>query len=160
MKNVKLILSLIFIIGSLAASAQGIITDRPDQTESSSTVALGSFQIESGLLYRISEYDRQILAPTTLFRYGLTKGIEIRVTNQFESMKNYISFDKEVDYEKTDLYSWGLNDIEVGAKIQLFKKEDVNTEVAFLTHLVIPTGSKEYLVKTGAQLIKLQSLTA
>ena len=36
-------------------SAQTIITDRPDQTESSSTVEQGSLQIESGILLGSTE---------------------------------------------------------------------------------------------------------
>ena len=86
------------ITGKLCA--QQIITDRPDQTEASSTVSKGSLQIESGILLGFnesnSEIERQILAPTTLFRYGLTKGIEIRVLNQFESVKNQTNF-KEIN---------------------------------------------------------------
>ncbi len=72
------------------------------------------------------------MAPSTLFRYGLTRGIELRVLNQFESVRNITNF-TEVS---------GISDIEIGAKIQLYQKENVNTEIAFLSHLIIPTGSK------------------
>lgn len=113
-----------------------IITDRPDQTESSSTVDQGSFQIESGILIGFTEdafsSQRQLLAPSTLFRYGLTKGIEIRVVNQFESIKNQTN-----SIEKS-----GISDLEIGTKIQLLKIETINTEIAFLSHVVLPTGSK------------------
>lgn len=55
-------------------TAQKIITDRPDQTESSSTIPKGSLQIESGMLLGFAENDnislRTIIAPSTLFRYG------------------------------------------------------------------------------------------
>lgn len=37
----------------------------------------------------------------------------------------------------------GISDLEVGTKIQLLNKEDVNTEIAFLSHLIIPIGTKE-----------------
>lgn len=133
MKKYFLIIA-ILIAGKL--NAQQIITDRPDQTESSSTVPKGSLQIESGLLIGFTEQnlfsESQILAPTTLFRYGITKGIEIRVVNQLESIKNQTS-------SKT---TNGVSDLEIGTKIQLLKKEDINTEIAFLTHLILPTGSK------------------
>jgi len=33
--------------------------------------------------------------------------------------------------------------MEIGTKIQLLKRENVNTEIAFLTHLIVPTGTKE-----------------
>ncbi|HIF14757.1 MAG TPA: transporter [Bacteroidetes bacterium] len=73
-----------------------------------------------------------MLAPTTLFRYGITKGIEIRVLNQFENNK---------DQTSSEIIS-GISDLEIGTKIQLLQENDINTEIAFLTHLIIPTGSK------------------
>jgi hypothetical protein len=126
---------LILVLFSYNLFSQQIITDRPDQTEASSTIPKGSLQIESGVLMGFTESksvtERQILAPTTLFRYGLTKGIEIRMLNQFESIK-YQSTNKEIS---------GISDIEIGTKIQLLRRENVNTEIAFVTHLVVPTGT-------------------
>ena len=52
-----------------------ITTDRPDQTEASSTVGGGNLQLESGLLIgfdgETQNSHRQILAPTNLFIYGI-----------------------------------------------------------------------------------------
>jgi len=118
-------------------SGQEIITDRPDLTESSSTIPKGSLQIESGLFLGFTSLDgiseRQFIAPTTLFRYGVTKGIEIRVFNQLENNKNKMT---------SEVVS-GISDLEVGAKFQLLRKENVNTEIGFISHLLIPTGSEE-----------------
>lgn len=117
------------------SSAQTIVTDRPDQTESSSTVPKSSLQIESGVLLSFSgertNEVKQWLAPTTLFRVGVTKGFELRFLSQYEILNNYSSANS----------SNGISDIEIGTKIQLFKKEHSTTEVAFLSHLIIPTGS-------------------
>jgi hypothetical protein len=117
--------------------AQEIITDRPDQTESSSTIPKGSLQIESGVMLSFVENDgislRVFSGPTTLFRYGLTKDIEIRIVNQYIHIKNKTN-SKEIS---------GIADLEVGAKIQILKRENINTEIAFLSHLVVPTGSKD-----------------
>ncbi len=128
-------LALILSLTSYAVFSQTIITDRPDQTESSSTIEKGSLQIESGILIGFTEDDftseRQLLAPTTLFRYGITNGVELRVLSQFESLKDQNSSQKIN----------GISDLEIGTKVQLFKKEDVNTEIAFLSHLILPTGS-------------------
>ena len=112
-----------------------IITDRPDQTESSSTVGNGNLQIESGILIgyegEIGTSNRQILSPTNLFRYGITEGIEIRLLSQFESLTSNISS------------SQGISDLEIGTKIQLLKDDSKNAEIAFLSHLILPTGTKE-----------------
>ncbi len=125
-----------------------IITDRPDQTESSSTVGKGVLQIESGLFLgyegEAGSSVQQILAPTTLFRYGLTPGIELRVVNQFESIKT-------PDGNSAN----GMSDLEVGTKIQLLKSDGINTEIAFLTHVAFPTGTSDLTSDTVASISKL-----
>lgn len=126
-----------FALFSYMAIAQTIVTDRPDQTESSSTVPKGSFQIETGILVGFMDSDnvseQQLLLPSTLFRIALTDGLELRVVSQFESNNNK-TLDETIS---------GISDLEVGAKVQLFQNENVNTEIAFLSHLILPTGSKE-----------------
>lgn len=57
--------------------------------------------------------ERQLLAPSALLRYGLTKGIEIRFVNQVESIKN------KTTSEKVN----GTSDLEIGAKVQILQKE-------------------------------------
>ncbi len=131
------IIAIIFMASNGSTHAQTIITDRPDQTESSSTVKKGSLQIEMGILLGFTEDDysseRQLLSPTTLFRYGILRGIELRVLSQLESLKDQNS---SVNFS-------GISDLEIGTKIQLFKREHVNTEIAFLSHTILPTGSKD-----------------
>lgn len=136
MKKINYLAYLLCLTG-YAVFSQTIVTDRPDQTESSSTVEQGSLQIEAGVLLGFTEDDitteRQLLAPTTLFRYGITNRIELRVLSQFESLKD----------QNTSQQINGISDLEIGSKIQLFKNENINTEIAFLTHLILPTGSKQ-----------------
>ena len=137
MKIIKGIVLCLFFTVSYAGYGQKIVTDRPDQTESSSTVPKKSLQIESGMLIKFAEEGdvslREIAIPTTLFRYGLGKLIEIRVANTYLNIK-----EKNTSNEIS-----GISDLEIGAKIQLFKKESSKTEIAFLSHVVLPTGTKE-----------------
>lgn len=132
----KRILFLILIgITSTQQFLGQIVTDRPDQTESSSTVPKNSLQLESGAQISFQDKktytNRKIILPTTLFRYGITKGIELRLVNQYEANK------------EGSFYYEGISDIEIGTKIILLKKENVNTEVAFLSHLILPIGSMD-----------------
>jgi len=124
------------LIGS-SVNAQTIVTDRPDQTESSSTVEKGALQIESGILYGNAKDDffseEVLLAPTVLWRYGITNLIELRLLTEFASVKDKLSSSK----------TSGITDLQVGTKIQILKKEDVKTEIAFLSHLIIPTAKNE-----------------
>lgn len=130
-------LTILFLTLSKLCLAQAIVTDRPDQTESSSTVPKESLQLETGFLFGSSKNnlitEQQILAPSILSRYGLTKGIELRLVTQIESVKN----------KQTQETNSGFSDLEVGAKVQLFKRETRVTEIAFLSHLVLPTGPKQ-----------------
>jgi len=137
MKIIKGIVLCFFFTVSYAGYGQKIVTDRPDQTESSSTIPKKSLQIESGMLIRFAEEGdvslREIAIPTTLFRYGIGKKIEIRVANTYLNIK-----EKNTSNEIS-----GISDLEIGAKIQLFKNESSKTEIAFLSHAVLPTGTKE-----------------
>jgi len=108
-----------------------IITDRPDQTESSSTVGNGNLQIESGLLVEFDGSSRHILLPTNLFRYGVSEMFELRILSQYER------------YDSDEFKTFkGISDLEIGAKIQLLKGAEKNIEIAFLSHLIVPSGTK------------------
>ena len=120
-------------------NAQTIETDRPDQTESSATVPRGAFQIETGI--QIEHYDefnqtrKDVSHPTTLFRLGLWDWLELRAVHEYNS-RNTKFINSNSEFKST-----GMGDIEVGAKIQLLDKENVNTQIAFMSHVALPTGS-------------------
>ena len=121
-------LSLLFTMGIV--SAQQIVTDRPDQTEASSIVPFKSFQIEAGVLFQRSGGIQANTYPSILWRYGISKTFELRLLTEYETNKMVNS----------SLQNNGISDLQIGTKIQLFKKEDVNTEIAFLSHLIIPSA--------------------
>lgn len=133
----KYLATLLFICTTMTVCSQDIITDRPDQTESSSTIPKNSFQIEMGMLSQISNDNavKNFYGPSTLIRYGISRTIELRLFNQFESTK--------IELEGGNNKISGLSDIEIGTKIQLYKKEGVNTEIAFLSHAIISTAKEE-----------------
>ena len=113
----KYLLALSCGLINFVAIAQTIVTDRPDQTESSLTVPQGSLQIESGVLYGTAKdgfnSEELLLAPTVLWRYGISKGIELRLLTEFASVTDKLTDDK---------FS-GINDLQLGTKIQILKKE-------------------------------------
>lgn len=145
----RLLFSVLLVTTMLGQITAQIITDRPDQTESSSTVGRGNLQVESGLLVGYEENGlfttRQLLFPTTLFRYGLLPRLEIRVLSQLEN-KKFMSNSVQ-----------GVSDIEIGLKIQILK-EHKNTEIAFLTHLAVPTGTKDLTAEKYGTVNKLAIL--
>lgn len=120
---------------TLDVSGQEIATDRPDQTECSSSVEKGILQIESGIILQLNEVDSNrednLLLPTTLFRIGLHDFFELRLLVQFE--RNV--FD-------TKTFN-GFSDLEIGTKIQLYQRDNSPFEMAFLSQLRVPSGTKE-----------------
>lgn len=131
--TMKKISTIIFLFITTISFSQNIITDRPDQTESSSVVSFKSLQIEAGVLFLRSEGVQLNTYPSVLWRYGLSEKFEIRVLTQFETKEVLNSTWKES----------GISDLQIGTKIQLFKKENVNTQIAFVSHLIIPTAKRE-----------------
>jgi len=118
------------------AQAEPMITDRPTQTVSSTILSKGTFQVETGvsLEFRPSsaENSTQLLAPTSLFRLGVSEFIEVRllgeiISNKLPSAENRTS---------------GISDLQVGAKFRVLNKDDVNAKIAIVTHLIAPTGSR------------------
>lgn len=145
----KYLFTLVLVLLGYLATAQTIITDRPDQTESSSTIGKGELQIESGILYGTAKNDffseELLLAPTVLWRYGITKGIELRLLTEFASVKDKL----------TDEKSSGITDLQLGTKIQILKKEDVKTEIAFISHVIIPSAKDELTLDEVGTINKL-----
>lgn len=129
-KQMKLLKTIAFIVvTSTTTFGQSIITDRPDQTESSSTISVNNLQIEAGLQYTEVPGSDELLAPSVLFRYGLIDILELRLVTEFTTIKNELT-KKSIN---------GLTDIQLGMKVQLLKKEGA-PEIAFLSHVVIPTA--------------------
>ena len=137
LKNL-LIIPLLSLCNSVFS--QNIITDRPDQTESPNTLSKGNLQIESGYLSLKDKENRniitQILIPTNLFRYGLNNNIELRFLAQFENE----------EYENVKIS--GISDLELGIKIKVLKKENINNEISFLTTIIIPSASNDLSINS------------
>ena len=77
--NITPKISFILFFLSITCLAQGQETaaleaDRPDQTESASTVPTGMFQVETGFSYqKENRSSTSYLAPTVLMKYGLNE---------------------------------------------------------------------------------------
>jgi hypothetical protein len=120
----------IFFLSTLLYSlfAQDIVTDRPDQTESARAVPLGSFQVETGSMIEIDNIQRNWVLNTSLFRYGVVKNLEFRLVTELIHTKARI--------EQEALT--GISDLQFGLKFQFLNGP---TQVAYLGHLVLPTGN-------------------
>lgn len=126
---------------AVGAHAQELVTDRPDQTESSVVVPAGTVQIESGWLHsEDGEASVDLEAdelPGTLARIGLAERLELRL-----GWAGYVSQDTsgpggaggEVD---------GAADGELGAKVYLWEEKGSRPEAALLVGTSLPVGDDE-----------------
>lgn len=147
MTEFKSVLLLIFSLLTFTIFSQEIVTDRPDQTESAIAVGKNNFQIESGILYQKVNNSTIFNGPSTLLRYGILNGIELRFFSQYESHKMGLDGGNRN-------YS-GFSDLEIGTKIQILNNTAINTEIAFLSHIILPSANSEITTNNVGVINKL-----
>jgi len=133
----------LWLLLPLLLSAQDLVTDRPDQTESATTVPWRSVQVETGVLYEYDEVKRGLLITenstlalaTTLIRYGITRKIELRLGGQ-------IDFQRVTESGITNSYN-GLAGLHLGTKIKLRRERSSWPEAALLIGANLPVGHKK-----------------
>lgn len=123
-----------------------IVTDRPDQTESPSTLPKGFFQVEIGGSYEmdktISSFggainSKTISVPSILLRYGISNSVELRLGGEYISER--VEQDLQTILQPTkDNTESGMAPISLGTKIKMFEEDCARPEMAFLFSLGIP----------------------
>lgn len=120
-----------------------LVTDRPDVTESSSTVPAGYIQVETGSFYESFE-ENQIKTETytyntTLVRLGVSDNLEFRlgwdfVENRMSNLDNVLS---------------GFNPLLLGAKVAITEEKGIIPEIALIGHIFLPfTAGNDYKPET------------
>ncbi len=123
-----------------AATEPELITDRPDQTESSDTVARGYVQVELG--YTHSEGDeagaevQTDSVPETLVRIGLHDAVELRV-----GLGGYQ--DVKIGSGPSASSVDGLADSSLGVKVGLLEGDGKAPKTALLATISLPTGDSD-----------------
>lgn len=115
------------IVGVTSATAQPLVTDRPDFTESAVTVPKNAIQIESGMTTTFEGSEHSTSGPELLFRWGILDQVEIRIGSP--------------DFVFVDETS-GATNPSLGAKVALGTVQDV--DVAFIVSTSIPTGDSRF----------------
>ena len=136
----RYILIAIFILSPLLIKAQEktfeLITDRPDQTESSAVVPLKTLQLETGFIMETDKAgDLEIKSfayNTTLLRFGLLKNFELRLGLDYLGEK--ITDDT---FNSSGSVS-GLSPLYTGFKVKIAEEEGWKPEIAFLGGLILP----------------------
>jgi hypothetical protein len=139
-QSLATLLLLSFLTGTGLAQDEipELVTDRPDQTESASTVPEGTVQIEIGLLVsRRQETFADVDAvevPATLVRVGLSENWELRA-----GWAGHVSIDGAA--EGFDVSGFG--DAELGFKYRFRDERGPAPEMALLVSTSVPAGDEE-----------------
>lgn len=113
------------------AQVERIDTDRPDQTESAFTVPKKYFQGEFGFGKENFEGNNyNLIYPTFLLKYGMSKRIELRLEGNF--LSEYIQMIPNP--KKTT----SLEPIEIGTKVSLFEEKGLLPKTSLIVHLGLP----------------------
>jgi len=131
----------------LQLNAQDLITDRPNITASAVTVPFHFVQIETGYQYNKNGLNSAEHFGTTLLRFGLTPGIELRFAGEYQSLKinpGIVALNTGNNFSNPfQNRIQGLSGTMAGAKFQLIKEKNSEFNFAVLAQFLLPWGKKE-----------------
>ncbi len=153
-KLIHAVFFIIIIFTSGIVFSQGIITDRPDKTESVETVGKGKFQIEAGIEYSLLKYEnaynesgqfvdlkfKTLTAPTTLLRYGILKNLELRFGFDFD--RTTVSSSDTVEFDNSEGLT--LSSPTIGAKFHIYDGKDIVPAFAIIAAFTIPNVGADF----------------
>lgn len=127
--------------GLHAQEVAPMVTDRPDQTESSSTVQPGSIQIEGG--WTFSEMSDGLVTlrghsiPQLLLRIGAAPNVEIRL--------GFAGWQREEESSQLQSVSAsGVGDLDVGLKYRFAQGGPDGFSAAVMGTITLPTGEQGF----------------
>jgi hypothetical protein len=139
MRQILLSALMLSVAGFIKAQPlEQIITDRPDQTESSFTVPPGFLQIETGMVYEsdtknytllieppvvAKKKERTLYLPSVLIRYGLTGSIELRFGGGLTKQRDA---------------AFTVEPVVAGFKMKLIDEKKFVPQTAFIFHVNVP----------------------
>lgn len=139
---------LIFIFSGASAQEDretaDLVTDRPDQTESSISVPYKTIQIETGFSGELAPSGPSSVLNVsyggTLLRYGLFKGMEMRLAMDYSTSRPFVSTGMEPDIER------GVSPVVLGAKINLAEQHGWIPELALIVHVNLPVFDSDFAI--------------
>lgn len=143
------VIFLLFFIFTVAAAQDekevpDLVTDRPDQTESSISVPHKALQIETGFSGELAPNGPgEVLNVSyggTLLRYGLLKGMEMRLAMDYSTSKYNLPFGLDPIVDK------GLSPLTLGTKINLTAQNGWIPEMAVIVHVNIPVFDSDFAI--------------
>lgn len=145
--SIALFSSTFFCFAQENNTIEPLVTDRPDQTEASSTVGKGTLQIETGGLYESFKNNNtkseNYTYNTTLVRYGILDNVELRLGWDF------VEGITKVNGNKLDNITSGFSPLLLGLKVDISEEKNGMPEIALIGHVFpIFSASSDYRPET------------
>lgn len=139
--NLLILLGLFLLNSAWSQDEPPLVTDRPDQTESSSVVPQWRLQIETGASREwvetgSNEYENNTSYGSTLLRFGVLKFLELRLGTDMLNHQSKLPSGAERD-------EFGMSPIGFGLKAALMKEDGWLPEMAFITGWQVPNTGRE-----------------
>lgn len=148
MKWIFTFLSLI-ISGLVIAQTEDsytISTDRPSVSFSASSVPQGTIQAEIGYTYlKQDNHTQQSTLPNLALRFGLIKGVELRLITDF----NFLKIKNESNKLKTN----GFAPIVLGIKTELFQAKGLIPKTSLLGQASLPKIASQDFKQDGTNIV-------
>ncbi len=116
-----------FMLFPVAAAAQDLSTDRPDQTEAPFVLPQKTIQIECGFLHEKEGRLKNAEIPSLLWRFSLSEVMELRLITTH--VNNNIRNGKH-EYD-------GLEPVQLGFKIKVCEEKGLRPNVGYIQHVAI-----------------------
>jgi hypothetical protein len=131
--TIILLSSLTMCINAIYAQQNGRMeTDRPDQTESPFLTRLHYFQGEIGFNYEKTQGLRTLVHPTALWKYGVSKGFELRLITELISTETPLLIPSG-----NDIIS-GILPVQLGGKLALNEEKGLLPKTSLIFHIAAP----------------------
>jgi Putative MetA-pathway of phenol degradation len=120
-------------------------TDRPSITQSPFVVPRGTLQLETGLQYQQSRTGslrtREYLYPEVLLRMGILEWAELRLHADY---KKEHQVQKGFGPEQPAPDEKGIEQVQVGTKINLYRGGGAIPAIGFLGQVTFPVGNRDF----------------
>ena len=128
----------LFFLSSQVNAQERISADRPDQTEGATLTPAHYFQAEFGFgRENVDKENYNLIYPTTLFKYGLSKKFELQVLGKFTSTHEEVA--------PTTKRTTGFTPFLLGFRIALWEEKNVRPKTSLIVRLGIPAfASKNF----------------
>lgn len=124
--------TIVWIAVAEVSAQEPLVTDRPDFTESATSVARGRVQLEAGWSFETSDDVDVHTLGEVLFRIGILPRTELRA-----ALNSFVTVDTPLGDAE------GLQDASIGAKVELVEGHDRRPRTALLVGTSIPVGDDE-----------------